>query len=215
MKWGLFGGTFDPVHFGHLRAAQELITLLHLDRVVFIPAANPPHKTQRAITPFEHRLQMVKLAIAGNDSFSVSDVEFSRQGKSYSIDTVQNFLDAHDKSLELYFITGQDAFDAITTWREWETLLGLCHFAVMTRPGYANGGLEKILPRELAAKYVYTEGRDGFVHPGGRGVFFRKTTFLDISASDIREGVQQSQSIQYLTPDTVIRYIGNHDLYRY
>ncbi|MEN6469186.1 MAG: nicotinate-nucleotide adenylyltransferase, partial [Smithella sp.] len=200
MKWGLFGGTFDPVHFGHLRAAQELIILLNLDRVIFIPAANPPHKTGRVITPFEHRLQMVKLAIAGNNSFSVSDVEFSRQGKSYSIDTVRYFLDSRDKNLELYFITGQDAFDAITTWREWETLLGLCHFAVMTRPGYENGRLEKILPREIAAQYVYTEGRDGFIHPGGKGVFFRKTTFLDISASDIRDSVQQGQSIQYLTP---------------
>jgi nicotinate-nucleotide adenylyltransferase len=214
MKWGLFGGTFDPVHFGHLRAAQELIELLNLDRVIFIPAANPPHKTQRVITPFEHRLQMAELAIAGNDFFSVSDVELQRQGKSYSIDTVRYFLDSHDQSLELYFITGQDAFDAIATWREWETLLGLCHFAVMARPGYENGGLEKILPRELAAQYVYAEGRDVFINPGGKGVFFRKTTFLDISASDIRKSVQQGQSIQYLTPDAVIRYIGNHKLYR-
>lgn len=214
MKWGLFGGTFDPVHFGHLRAAQELIALLNLDRVIFIPAANPPHKTARFITPFEHRLQMVKLAIAGNDSFSVSDVELLRQGKSYSIDTVRYFLDSHDKNLELYFITGQDAFDAITTWREWQTLLSLCHFAVMTRLGYASGGLEKILPRELAAKYVHAEDRDGFINPAGKGVFFRKTTFLDISASNIRKSVQHGQPIQYLTPDTVIRYIGNHGLYR-
>jgi nicotinate-nucleotide adenylyltransferase len=214
MKWGLFGGTFDPVHFGHLRAAQELIILLNLDRVIFIPAANPPHKTGRVITPFEHRLQMVKLAIAGNNSFSVSDVESSRQGKSYSIDTVRYFLDSRDKNLELYFITGQDAFDAITTWREWETLLGLCHFAVMTRPGYKNGRLENILPRELASTYVYAEGRDGFIHPGGKGVFFRKTTFLDISASDIRDSVQQGQSIQYLTPDAVIHYVGANNLYQ-
>jgi len=214
MKWGLFGGTFDPIHFGHLRAAQELTTLLNLDCVIFIPAATPPHKTERIITPFEHRLQMVRLAIAGNDSFSVSDVELHRQGKSYSIDTVRYFLDAYDKSLELYFITGQDAFDAIATWRDWETLLGLCHFAVMTRPGYENGGLEKILPRELAATYVYDEGRDGFLNPGGKGIFFRRTTFLDISASNIRDGISQGQSIQYLTPDAVIGYIGNHEVYR-
>ena len=156
---------------------------------------------------------MLQLAIAGNNQFSFSDVEFQRQGKSYSIDTVQSFLDSRDQNLELYFITGQDAFDAITTWRDWETLLSLCHFVVMTRPGYENGGLEKILPRELAAKYVYAEGREGFINPWGKGVFFRKTTFLDISASDIREGVQQSQSIQYLTPDDVSRYIASNSLY--
>jgi len=118
MKWGLFGGTFDPIHFGHLRAAQELIELLNLDRVIFIPAALPPHKTARVITPFEHRLQMLQLAISGKDQFSFSDVENLRPGKSFSIDTVRYFLDSRDKSLEFFFITGQDAFDAITTWHQ-------------------------------------------------------------------------------------------------
>ena len=214
MKWGLFGGTFDPVHFGHLRAAQELIELLHLDRVVFIPAALPPHKTARVITPFEHRSQMVRLAIAGNDQFSFSDVENLRPGKSYSIDTVRYFLDSRDKSLELFFITGQDAFDAITTWREWEKLLSLCHFAVMTRPGYDNKGLTHILPAELAARFVYDEQNEIYKDPQGCSVYFRKTTFLDISSSDIRERIQEGQSIRYLMPDNVIRYIASTGLYK-
>jgi len=214
MKWGLFGGTFDPVHFGHLRAAQELIELLHLDRVVFIPAALPPHKTARVITPFEHRSQMVRLAIAGNDQFSFSDVENLRLGKSYSIDTVRYFLDSRDKSLELFFITGQDAFDAITTWREWEKLLSLCHFAVMTRPGYDNKGLTHILPAELAARFVYDEQNEIYKDPQGCSVYFRKTTFLDISSSDIRERIQEGQSIRYLMPDNVIRYIASTGLYK-
>lgn len=213
MKWGLFGGTFDPVHFGHLRAAQELITLLHLDRIIFVPAGEPPHKTERVITPFEHRLQMVRLAVSGNDSFSASDVESVRPGKSYSIDTVRHYLDLYGQDLELYFITGQDAFDAITTWRDWETLLGLCHFAVMTRPGYENGGLERILPGSLAKCYAYNAGLDAFINPAAKGIFFRRTTFLDISASDMRRRIQSGQSIRYLTPDRVCSYIEDHVLY--
>jgi len=213
MKWGLFGGTFDPIHFGHLRAAQELIELLHLDRVIFIPAALPPHKTERVITPFKQRLQMVRMAISGNDQFSFSDVENLRPGKSYSIDTVQYFLDSHHKNLELYFITGQDAFDAITTWREWEKLLLLCHFAVMTRPGYENKGLIHILPTELAARFVYDGQNEVFKEPQGCGIYFRRTTFLDISSSDIRERVRTGQSVRYLTPDDVIRYIASNNLY--
>jgi nicotinate-nucleotide adenylyltransferase len=214
MKWGLFGGTFNPVHFGHLRAAEELMTLLDLERVIFIPAASPPHKTERGMASFEHRLQMLQGAIAGNDSFSLSDVEGRRPGKSYSIDTVQYFLDSHDPGLELYFITGQDAFDAITTWQEWDKLLSLCHFAVITRPGYENKGLLQILPPDTAARYGYDEGNDIFKNPQGRSVFFRRTTFLDISSSHIREKIQQGQSVRYLTPDKVIRYIEANQLYR-
>jgi len=214
MKWGLFGGTFDPIHFGHLRAAQELAACLNLDRVIFIPAARPPHKTAHVITPFEHRLHMVQLAIAGNDSFSVSDVEFQRQGKSYSIDTVQYFLDSPDQRLKLYFITGQDAFNAITTWREWDKLLSLCNFVVMTRPGYENKRLDQILPQGIAARFVYDEQNDIFEDPQSCSIFFRKTTFLDISSSEIRKRVQSGQSIGYLLPDNVIRYIEANQLYK-
>ncbi len=214
MKWGLFGGTFDPIHFGHLRAAQELIELLNLDRIIFIPAALPPHKTARVITPFEHRLQMLQLAISGNDQFSFSDVESLRPGKSYSIDTVQYFMNSRDKSLELFFITGQDAFDAITTWREWDQLLSLCHFTVMTRPGYQNNGLDHILPAEFATRYIYDTQKDFFKNPEGCSIFFRKTTFLDISSSNIREKIQRDQSVRYLLPDNVIHYITSNRLYQ-
>lgn len=212
MRWGLFGGTFDPVHFGHLRAAQELIALLGLDRVVFIPASQPPHKATRVITPFEHRAQMIRLAIEDNHQFSFSDVEKQRAGKSYSIDTVRHFLESPENP-ELYFITGQDAFDAIATWHQWDRLLGLCHFAVMTRPGYENRGLDHILPRDIAAHYIYDERGDLFKDAQGRCVVFRKTTFLDISSSDIRDRLQQCQNVRYLLPDNVIRYIEANRLY--
>ncbi|MEE9910542.1 MAG: nicotinate-nucleotide adenylyltransferase [Deltaproteobacteria bacterium] len=213
MKWGLFGGTFDPIHFGHLRAAQELVTLLDLDRVIFIPAALPPHKSARIITPFEHRLQMVRLAIAGNEFFSFSDVESLRPGKSYSIDTVQYFLDSHDARLELYFITGQDAFDAITTWREWEKLLSLCHFVVITRPGYDNRGLDRIFPENFASRFLYDQALLGYRGPGGCALYFRDVTFLDISSSLIRQNIKAGRSVRYLTPDSVRHYIDEHVLY--
>lgn len=214
MNWGIFGGTFDPIHFGHLRAAEELAALLHLERVIFIPAAQPPHKTVRAITPFEHRLRMVQQAIAGNDSFSFSDVESRRRGKSYSIDTVRCFLDSCDRRIDLHFITGQDAFDAITTWREWDKLLSLCNFAVMTRPGYENKGLQSILPEEMASRFVYEQAIDGYRGPTGHVIYFRNVTFLDISSSLIRENIKTAQSVRYLLPDGVKNYIDEHFLYR-
>ncbi len=212
MRWGLFGGTFDPIHFGHLRAACELTEIMALARVIFIPAATPPHKSGRVITPFAERAHMTRLAIDGNPLFSLSDVEALREGKSYSIETVRYFLETSPE-VELYFITGQDAFDAIATWHDWKTLLTLCHFIVMTRPGYANEGLEKILPPQMAATYIYDDRQDGYMNPEGKGVFFRKTTFLDISASDIRHRVSTGQSVRYLTPKPVIRYIEANQLY--
>jgi nicotinate-nucleotide adenylyltransferase len=214
MKWGLFGGTFDPIHFGHLRAAQELTELINLDRVVFIPAFLPPHKTECVISSFDDRLQMVRLAISDNERFAFSDVENQRPGKSYSIDTVRYFLNSHDENLELYFITGQDAFDAITTWHQWAELLSLCHFVVMTRPGYENKGLAHVLPDGIAANYVYNDFNDCFQGPQGSRIYFRKTTFLDISSSAIRQSIQQGLPVQYLVPDNVIRFIDEKNLYR-
>lgn len=214
MKLGLFGGTFNPVHFGHLRAAQELTELLKLDCVVFIPAATPPHKETGGIASFEHRWQMLQLAVAGNDAFSLSDVENRRPGKSYSIDTVRHFLDANSQNPELFFITGQDAFDAIATWHDWKNLLRLCHFVVMTRPGYENRGLHRILPPDVAGRYVYDAAGDVFQDSRSVSIFFRQTTFLDISSSEVRERIQQGRSLRYLTPDSVIRYMEANRLYQ-
>lgn len=212
MKWGLFGGTFDPIHLGHLRAAQELAGMLELDRVIFIPAARPPHKTERAITSFEHRAQMVRLAIAGNKTFSFSDAENHRPGKSYSIDTVRFFSQSRENP-QIYFITGRDAFDAITGWHRWEELLESCHFAVMTRPGYEKNDSPRGLPPLLAPRYNYDEKRDLFVSTTGKCVLFRKTTFLDISSSAIRELVHRGGQARYLLPDEVIGYIQENKLY--
>jgi len=150
MKWGLLGGTFDPIHMGHLRCAEEILEMFDLNRIIFVPASRPPHKLGAEITPFFHREQMVRLAIEDNPSFSFSDVENQREGTSYSVETIEYFLNRYLKDLELYFILGQDAFHAIQTWRDWNRLLLLCHMVVMTRPGYENKGLATILPEDFA-----------------------------------------------------------------
>ena len=214
MKWGLLGGTFDPIHYGHLRAAEEMLQIFDLNRIIFIPSSRPPHKLEAEITSFYHREQMVRMAIEGNVSFSFSDVENLRSGKSYSVETVEYILNKYLEDLELYFIIGQDAFQAITTWKDWEKLLLLCNFAVMTRPGYKQKGLENILPDGFASRFTYDKKIDGYKGPTGHAIYFRHVTFLDISSSRIREMINAGQSVRYLLPDNVRNYIVKNSIYK-
>ncbi|HXF75168.1 MAG TPA: nicotinate-nucleotide adenylyltransferase, partial [Methylomirabilota bacterium] len=128
MKLGLFGGTFDPIHWGHLRSAEEVAESFGLDRVYFIPASIPPHKRGETTTPAEDRLKMVRLAVAGNDRFAVSTIEIKRAGVSYSIDTLRAFNAKKRRGDSLYFIIGLDAFREIGTWKDFRELFSLCHF---------------------------------------------------------------------------------------
>ena len=214
MKWGLFGGTFDPIHIGHLRCAVEVQEIFDLNRIIFTPAARPPHKLTGEITQFYHREQMIRLAIEGNPTFSFSDAENERAGTSYSVETVEFILKKYLPNLELFFILGQDAFHAVQTWKEWEKLLVLCHFVVMTRPGYENRGLEAILPVEFARQFRFDPAKNGYDGPTGYTIFFREVTFLDISSSNIRRLVKQGRSIAYLVPDVVRSYILKNGLYQ-
>jgi nicotinate-nucleotide adenylyltransferase len=214
MKWGLLGGTFDPVHYGHLRGAEEMLEMFDLNRIMFVPSSRPPHKLEAAVTSFDHRAQMIRLAIEDNVNFSFSDVEKLRAGKSYSVETVEYILNRYMEDLELYFIVGQDAFQAVTTWKDWDRLLLLCNFAVMTRPGYEDMKLDEILPEKFAAKFQYDKKMDGHIGPTGHVIYFRHTTFLDISSSRMREMVRNGRSIKYLTPDKVRQYISKNFLYK-
>lgn len=214
MKWGLLGGTFDPIHFGHLRAAEEMLKIFDLNRIIFIPSSHPPHKLEAEITSFYHREQMAQLAIEGNVAFSFSDVENLKPGKSYSVETVEYILNKYMEDLELYFIIGQDAFQAITTWKDWEKLLLLCNFAVMTRPGYEPKGLKDILPADYSARFTYDKESDGYHGPSGHFIYFRQVTFMDISSSRIREMMNTGQSVRYLLPDSVRNYIVKNSLYK-
>jgi nicotinate-nucleotide adenylyltransferase len=192
-----------------------MLELFHLNRIIFVPAARPPHKLNAAITPFHHREQMIRLAIEGNPEFSFSDVENRRQKTSYSVETVEYLLDKYRlEKLELYFILGQDAFHAIRTWKDWERLLLMCHFAVMTRPGYMHRGLEEILTPEFASRFTYDEGVRGFRGPTGHVICFREVTFLDIASSNIRKRAKEGKDVHYLVTDEVRRYIVKNSLYR-
>lgn len=214
MRWGLLGGTFDPIHFGHLRGAEEMMGILNLNRIIFVPSSRPPHKLEAQITSFHHREQMIKLAIEGNVNFSYSEVEYLRAGKSYSVETVEYFLSKYIKYLELYFIVGQDAFQAITTWKNWEKLLLMCNFAVMTRPGYKDMKLDEIMPIDIASQFKFDETIDAYKGPTGYAIYFRNVSFLDISSSRIREMVKANKSIRYLMPDAVRQYIFKNSLYQ-
>jgi nicotinate-nucleotide adenylyltransferase len=210
MKWGLFGGTFDPVHVGHLRCAEEVLELFALDKVFFIPAHRQPLKTDREILSFHHRERMISLAVAGNPSFAVSDMEEKRGGRSYSVATVRSFLKTAPAGTELYFILGQDAFSEIPRWKEWDELLRLCNFIVMTRPGHPRKTPRDIFPSPVASQFSYDDDADGFMGPAGRFIFFRTLTLLDISSTDIRNRVEGHQSIRYLVPEPVREYILGH-----
>lgn len=207
MKWGLFGGTFDPVHLGHLRCAQEVLELFGLDKILFIPAGIQPLKTDREILPFHHREHMIRLAIEGNSSFETSDIEDKRGGRSYSIETVRHFLDKAPEGTELYFMLGQDAFHEFPVWKKWQELLHLCNFVVMTRPGHETKTPTDVFPSDVAALFHYDSASDGFRGPAGRCIFFRALTPQDISSTDIRNRVKAHRSIRHLVPDPVCDYI--------
>lgn len=206
---GLFGGTFNPIHLGHLRGAEEIREAFGLREVIFIPAALPPHKMTEEIIQAYHRLEMVKRAIRKNSQFSASNVELKRPGKSYSIDTIRYFREKFEDSL--YFILGRDAFVEIETWKDFQNLFSLCNFIIMVRPGLTQASP---LPGALAPAFRYDEGASGWVHGSGNVVFLKEINFLDISSTKVRELVEKGGSIKYLVPPEVEAYIEKHGLYR-
>lgn len=213
MKWGILGGTFDPIHIGHLRCAEEIRETFSLDQVIFIPACRPPHKDAPTVTSFAQRARMVQLAIAGQPAFSFSDLEYKRAGMSYSVETVAELL-VQQEGLELYFIMGQDTFQEIKTWKDWEKLLLSCHTVVMTRPGYQNAAPADVLPPAFADRFQYNEAQNGYQGPAGQTIYFRPVTLLDISSSELRTRIKAGKSVRYLIPDQVRAYIDAEGCYR-
>jgi len=214
-KIGLFGGTFNPIHLGHLRPAEEIYEAFGLDQVIFIPASYPPHKKQEGMIPACLRVEMVRLAISDNPRFSLSEVELERPGKSYSIETIEHFRKRHGRETHLYFILGLDAFREINTWKEYAALFGLCHFVVMTRPGFEKKFSREHLPVELAGDFCYDERKCGYVHVSGFFVFPREITALDISSTRIRAFLAEGRSVRYLVPSSVETFIRKNQLYGY
>lgn len=212
-RLGLFGGTFNPIHYGHLRSAEEVAEALRLSELWFIPAALPPHKAPEEVTPFDLRLEMTRLAVGRHPVLKVSDLEGRRPGKSYTIQTLRILREQLGEKTELYYILGLDAILEIDTWKDYRDLFTLAHFVVLDRPHYNRSRLGEVLKSEVHQDFRELPDGGGFQHPSGCRVLFQETTLMDISATQIRRLVRAGRSVRYLLPEAVRRYILQKKLY--
>lgn len=197
MRLGVFGGTFDPIHHGHLVAAEEVRARLNLDKVLFVPAGLPPHKLDVDITPTRHRLAMLKLAIASNPGFAMSRVDVDRHGPCYTVETLALLHDEYGPGTELFFLMGMDSLVELITWREPERVIRLAWIVVVGRPGFEAdiNELNKVLP---GAK---------------ERIRIVDTPLMEVASRDIRMRVREGLPIRYQVPEAVEKYIREHDLY--
>lgn len=189
MRIGILGGTFNPIHLGHLLLAEEVKNSLYLDRVIFIPSYLPPHKKQEHLAPASDRLKMVELAISNNPDFFVSDIETKRKGKSYSIETLRELRNRFKAPRELFFIVGSDASTYLKDWKDIRQLFKLAKFVMAKRPGYA-----------LKKRY--------------KDIITLNIKALDISGYEIRQRIKRNESIKYLVPEIVRDFIETKGLYK-
>ena len=219
MKIGIFGGTFDPIHQGHLAIAEEVRKALDLDRVILIPANRPPHKTGRKILPAKHRLAMVHLAVQGHPDLGVSDLEIKRRGKSYTVETVKALEKRYPEKTEFYLILGLDAFLEFSSWRSPAALRSRCHIVVVSRPGFRFADLSRLAflsgmdPRPL--KELDEGRRSRHEHPLSplTRLILLRVTAHDVSATGIRAHVFGGRRVKNLLPPLVESYIIDHNLY--
>lgn len=196
---GIMGGTFDPIHIGHLVTAEAVRIEYKLDKVIFVPAGNPPHKQEAFVTPALHRYIMTVMAVYSNPHFAVSAIEMERLGLSYTIDTVMGLISQYGEQTDFYFITGADAISELPTWSRIDELLGLCHFVAAARPGCLSM-IDDVI------KYFGIRGR--------QRIHRLATPELEISSTDIRDRVKKGRSIKYIVPEAVESYIWKEGLYR-
>ena len=196
---GILGGTFDPIHVGHLVTAEAVRNEYQLDKVIFIPAAIPPHKQAQTVTPALHRYIMTVLATYSNPFFEVSPIEMNRPGPSYTIDTIYELIEKYGEDTEFYFITGADAIAEIPTWDRIEELLGICQFIAATRQG--------CLPNVDNIKEYFGDLGKARIHR-------LNTPELEISSTDIRARIKNGISIKYIVPLPVEQYIYKEGLYK-
>ena len=218
LRLGLFGGSFNPVHNGHLTIARQACDALRLDRVLFIPTSDPPHKPHQSLAPAKERYEMVRLAIASDPLFSISDVEFRRPGKSYTIDTIRLLLQEYGTDTALFFLIGLDAFLDFPSWREPRALLNLCSFVVISRPGLAFSslsGLTILSPLPAKSLADLDAGRQSTldIAVGKHHLILLRLPPCEVSASDIRTRVKQGLSVANILPPLVESYILSHHLY--
>ena len=192
-KIAIMGGTFDPIHMGHLLMAEIVRSDAGMDRVLFIPAGNPPHKRENEITSPEDRYQMTKLAIQDHSGFDVSRIEIDRPGYTYTVETLKMLEEQNDGTKEYYILLGADAFAYVPHWREAEKVIQQARFIVVQRPGYTVESPENLPEIHFQTAFV---------------------PLMDISSTMVRERIKEGRSIRYMVPESVRNYIESHDLYR-
>jgi len=197
------GGTFNPIHHGHLVTAQEALSQFDLDQVIFIPTCDPPHKIDNEIASAEDRYLMTVIATAPNNDFFVSRIEIDRKGKSYTIDTVRELRKIYGKEVSLYFITGADAILEILSWKDTEEIISLSKFIAATRPGYKLARIDDLKDKLFASRQESDEK-----------IFVMEVPALAISSTDIRNRIKQDRPIDYLVPEGISHYIIKHGLYK-
>ncbi len=215
-RTGILGGTFNPIHLGHLRAAEEVIEALELERMIFVPSASPPHKTHRAsdpIAPAAARLEWIRIAIRDNPRFEVDSIEIDRGGPSFTVETLTDIGRRIAPDLPVFTI-GQDAFTLIDTWREPREVFSLANFAVITRPPVAAVSLADWLPRCIKADMDSSrDGQSAINRNTQTWIRLVDITSLDISSSEIRRRIREGLSIRYLVPPTVAEAVEKSRLY--
>jgi nicotinate-nucleotide adenylyltransferase len=199
-KIGLLGGTFDPIHFGHLIIGEEIRDNFGLDRILFIPSGHPPHKEGNQVTGASERFEMVKLATMGNDFFEVSHVELDRPGKTFTIDTIRFLKSILTHASELYFIIGADVLPELVLWKDYKELFHECRFITVMRPTNS---------REDFNHYINLYKNDFSAR-----IDIVEASLIEISSTAIRNRVKNNRSIKYLVPENVENYIMEHNLYR-
>lgn len=217
---GILGGTFNPVHTGHLRIAEEVRERMELKKVFFIPSYIPPHKSESGIADSRHRAEMVRLAVADNPFFEISTIEIERRGKSYTIDTIEQFKKEYDE--KIYLISGIDTFEEFSTWHRVDRLIRSCNVIVTSRPGFNSEKLEKILSETITADYpeikFTAEKKDSSsavyrIGTSDYRLYALSSILLDISATKIRELLKSGKSLKYLVPAEVEKYLVREKIY--
>lgn len=211
MRLGILGGTFDPIHTGHLRLAEEMCEEVNLSKVLLMPGAQPPHKDDPMVATFSDRLEMAKIGALPSDYLEVCDIEGHRQGPSYSIETIRIIREKYGKGLELFFIIGSDAFKEIKTWKEYKGLFQITNFIVIERPGTTFEELDTLIV-SLEADFKEKSSED-YINSSGRHILLKKSTLMDISSTKIRQNIREGKSINFIVPQKVKEYIVKKGLY--
>ena len=211
MRIGLLGGTFNPIHFGHLHVAHEIQQQCQLDQVWFIPSSQPPHKKLESAVSFSQRLAMVTAALEEYPDFYSCDIEGRRSGFSYSVDTLRQLKAAYPEH-EFFFIMGLDSFQDISSWKEYPRLFEYAHVVVASRPGFV-GTLEELLPVAIAGRFCYDSVSKNLLCDTGFSLLSVTTTSWDVSSTEIRHLLAQQRDVSGLIPQSVEEYIRAHQLY--